>query len=264
MRASIFASTIAPMKSCYTIAAVLVSFLGIALCAHSAFASDEPKWNEVHTAHFNVLTDAGEKRGRDVALRMEQMRTLFGQLLLRDKLKMSLPITVVALKSDKYFGFIAPTKQNMAKAFYVPGSDRIYIVLNLFEPDPWRAITHPLAHYLMNYNYPPAQGWFDEGFAEYFGSMRVDDKGVDIGGDPEMSSEWFEDAFENLNRNPNTPQSLTQLVSSPVWLRTVHSINVGKDGYEAREGTHHARHYAQFCMAIIDPIKKHRPRETGV
>ena len=85
----------------------MVSFLGIALC--SAFASDEPKWNEVHTAHFNVLTDAGEKRGREVALRMEQMRALFGQLLLRDKLKMSLPITVIALKSDKYFGFIAPT-----------------------------------------------------------------------------------------------------------------------------------------------------------
>src|SRR5258708_40194848 len=140
MRASIFAGTLA-MKRCWTIA-VLISLLGMALSACPASASDEAKWNEVHTAHFNVLTDAGEKRGREVALRMEQMRTLFGQLLLRDKLKMSLPITVIALKSDKYFGFIAPTKQNTSKAFYLPGSDRIYIVLNLFEPDPWRAIAH--------------------------------------------------------------------------------------------------------------------------
>ena len=45
--------------------------------------TDEPKWHEVHTAHFYVFTDAGDKRGREVALRMEQMRTLFGQLLLR-------------------------------------------------------------------------------------------------------------------------------------------------------------------------------------
>jgi hypothetical protein len=147
-----------------------------------AFAADEPKWHEVHTAHFYVLTDAGEKRGREVALRMEQMRTLFGQVLLRNKLKMPVPITVIALKSDKYFGLIAPTKQNMEKGFYLPGSDRIYIVLNLFEPDPWRAVSHSLAHYFMNYNYPPTQGWFDEGFAEYFGSLRVDNKGVDIGG----------------------------------------------------------------------------------
>jgi hypothetical protein len=198
-----------------TLAAVLFSLLAIALARRTALASDEPKWSDVHTAHFDVLTDAGEKRGREVALRMEQMRALFGQLLLRNKLKMPLPITVIALKSDKYYGLVAPNKQNMAKAFFVPASDRIYIVLNLFEPDPWRAISHPLAHYLMNYNYPPTQGWFDEGFAEYFGSLRVDNKGVDIGGDPELSSEWFEDAFENLTRDPNTPEGSNRKGNRP-------------------------------------------------
>ena len=67
-----------------------------------AFAKtkDELKWIEVHTAHFSVITDAGDKRGREVALRMEQMRAIFGQLLLKDKLKMPVPITVIALKSD--------------------------------------------------------------------------------------------------------------------------------------------------------------------
>jgi tetratricopeptide (TPR) repeat protein len=243
---------------------VLISLLGMALSVCPAFAGDEPKWHEVHSAHFYVLTDAGAKRGQEVALRMEQMRSVFGQLLLRDKLKMSVPITVVALKSDKYFGFIAPTKQNMAKGFYVPGSDRIYIVLNLFEPDPWRAITHPLAHYLMNHNYPPAQGWFDEGFAEYFGSMRLDNKGVDIGGDPEMVSEWYEDAFENLTRNPNTPQSLTQLVSSPVWLNMVDLFTMKHDGSGAREGTHHTLYYAQSWMVVHYLINKNKLPETGV
>ncbi len=41
-----------------------------------AFAKDEPKWIDVHTTHFSVITDAGEKRGREVALRMEQMRAV--------------------------------------------------------------------------------------------------------------------------------------------------------------------------------------------
>ena len=263
MHASIFADTLA-MKRCSTIGWALISLLGMALSVRPAFAGDEPKWHEVHSAHFYVLTDAGAKRGQEVALRMEQMRSIFGQLLLRDKLKMSVPITVVALKSDKYFGFIAPTKQNMAKAFYLPGSDRIYIVLNLFEPEPWRSIAHPLAHYLMNYNYPPAQGWFDEGFAEYFGSMRVDNKGVDIGGDPEMASEWYEDAFENLTRNPNTPQSLTQLVSSPVWLNMVDLFTMKHDGSGAREGTHHTLYYAQSWMVVHYLINKNRLPETGV
>lgn len=252
------------MTRCLTFGSALASFLAIVFSAAPVCAKDEPKWQEVHTAHFNVLTDAGEKRGREVALRMEQMRSLFGQLLMRDKLKMPLPITVVALKSDKYFGLVAPTKQNMAKGFYVPGSDQVYIVLNLFEPDPWRAIAHPLAHYLMNYNYPPAQGWFDEGFAEYFGSLRIDNKGVDIGGDPEMTSEWYEDAFENLTRNPNTPQSLTQLVSSPVWLSMVDLFAMKHDGSGAREGTHHTLYYAQAWMTVHYLINKNKLPETGV
>src|SRR6202158_2355753 len=78
-----------------------------------AKAKDEPKWIEVHTAHFSVLTDAGEKRGREVALRMEQMRAVFNELLLKDKLKMSVPITVIALKNDKQYGLVAPAKQSM-------------------------------------------------------------------------------------------------------------------------------------------------------
>ena len=60
-------------------------------------------------------------------------------------------------------------------------------MLNLFEDESWRAVAHDFAHMLLNYNYPPAQGWFDEGLAEYFSSIRVDNKQVEIGGDPELS-----------------------------------------------------------------------------
>lgn len=49
-----------------------------------AWAKDEPKWLEIHTAHFSIITDGGEKRGHEVALRMEQMRAVFGQLLSKE------------------------------------------------------------------------------------------------------------------------------------------------------------------------------------
>ena len=227
-----------------------------------AFAKDEPKWIEVHTAHFSVLTDAGEKRGREVALRMEQMRAVFGQLLLRDKLRMPVPITVIALKSDKQYGMVAPGKQSTAGGFYVPGSDRIYIVLNLFEADPWRAVAHPLAHYFLNYNYPPAQGWFDEGLAEYFGSIQIG-KQVEIGGDPELAPEWHEDIFDELRRDPNVPQSLTQLVSSPVWLSMVDLFTMKHDGSGTREGTHNTLYYAQSWMVVHYLVNKNKMPEAG-
>jgi tetratricopeptide (TPR) repeat protein len=227
-----------------------------------AFAKDEPKWIEVHTAHFSVLTDAGEKRGREVALRMEQMRAVFGQLLLKDKLKMPVPITVIALKSDKQYGMVAPAKQSMAAGFYVPGPDRVYVVLNLFEENPWRAVAHPLAHYLLNYNYPPTQGWFDEGLAEYFGSIDIG-KQVEIGSDPELAPEWHEDVFDEVRRDPNAPQSLTQLVSSPVWISMVDLFTMKHDGSGTREGTHNTLYYAQSWMVVHYLLNKNKMPEVG-
>jgi tetratricopeptide (TPR) repeat protein len=235
----------------------------IAISSRLAFASDEPKWVEVHSTHFSVLTDAGEKRGREVALRMEQMRAVFGQLLSKDKLKMPVPVTVVALKSDQQYGMVAPAKQSKAGGFYVPGTDRIYIVLNLFDADPWRAVAHPLAHYFLNYNYPPAQGWFDEGLAEYFGSIQIGSKQVEMGGDPELAPEWHEDIFDEMRRDPNQPQSLTQLLSSPVWLSMVDLFTMKHDGSGAREGTHHTLYYAQSWMVIHYLVNKNRMPETG-
>jgi tetratricopeptide (TPR) repeat protein len=251
------------VKRWSAIGTVALSLLIVGCFSRPAFAKDEPKWIEVHSTHFSVLTDAGEKRGREVAVRMEQMRAIFGQLLLKEKLTMPVPITIIALKNDKQYGLIAPAKQTMAAGFYVPAPDRIYIVLNLLQADPWQAVAHPLAHYLLNYNYPPAQGWFDEGLAEYFGSIHIG-KQVEIGGDPELQPEWHEDAFEeNLQRDPNVPQSLTQLVSSPVWLSMVDLFTMKHDGSGTREGTHHTLYYAQSWMVVHYLVNKNRMPEAG-
>lgn len=246
-------------------AALLCLVVPFVVASNLPFAKDEPKWLEVHSAHFSVITDAGDKRGREVALRLEQMRAVFGQLILKSKIQMSVPITVVALKSDKQYGDIAPTKQSMSGGFYVPASDRIYIVLNLFEIDPWRAVAHPLAHYLLNYNYPPTQGWFDEGLAEYFGSINIGKK-VELGGDPELLPEWHEDVFDDIGgmkRDPNIPQSLTQLVSSPVWLSMTDLFTMKHDVFAKREGTHNTLFYAQSWMVVHYLVNKNKMPEAG-
>lgn len=251
------------MNRCRLQMAALALSVLLCLCSpNSALAKDEPKWIDVHSAHFSVLTDAGDKRGREVALRMEQMRAVFGQLLMKGKLQMSVPITVIALKSDKQYGDIAPSRQNMAGGFYVPGYDRVYIVLNLFEMEPWRAIAHPLGHYFLNYNYPPAQGWFDEGMAEYFGAVQIG-KEVNIGGDPELAPEWHEDIFDNMVRDPTLPQSLTQLVSSPVWISMVDLFTMKHDGSGLHESSHNTMYYAQSWMVMHYLLSKKKMPEVG-
>ena len=131
-----------------------------------------------------------------------------------------MPLTIFAFKSDKGYYQSAPLRQGQpisVPGFFVPGEDQNFIVLNLFEEESWRAVAHDFAQMLLNYNYPPVQGWFDEGLAEYFSSIRVDNK------------EWKSAAIrscDGVQRKPalrnqkrwNPPKSLTELLSGQVWL----------------------------------------------
>ena len=158
------------------------------LCANS-MAANQPAWQQINSTHFTVITDAGEKKGREIAFRFEQMRTVFATLLGKDRLNQSVPLTILALANDKAYYQAAPLGQGQpidVSGFFVRGDDQDFIVLNVFEAEPWRAVAHDFALMLLRYNYPPAQGWFDEGLAEYFASIRLDDKQIEIGGDPAL------------------------------------------------------------------------------
>jgi tetratricopeptide (TPR) repeat protein len=243
------------------------SLLLLVLCLRPCtLHAAEPQWQEFRSAHFTVITDAGEKKGREVVVRFEQIRAVFGQLLARKKLKMSVPLTIFALKDDQRFYQMAPLHNGQpisAPAFFVPGDDHHFVVLNLFEEEPWRAVTHEVAHLLLNYNYPPTQGWFDEGFAEYFSSIRVDNKQVEIGSDPELASAYTEDILGNQNEARNPPKSLTELLSGWVWLSVPELFTMRHDTAGYQEGSHRTLFYAQSWMVMHYLLNKDKLSATG-
>lgn len=223
-----------------------------------------PPWQEFRSAHFTVITDADDKKGRELVLRFEQMRGVFADLLARKKLNISVPLTIFALKDDKRFFQMAPLHDGQpinAPGFLIPGEDHQFIVLNLSEEEPWRAVTHDFAHLLLNYNYPPTQAWFDEGFAEYFSSIRVDNKEVQIGRDPELNPASTADIPADQTE-PRKPKSLTQLLSSWVWLSVPDLFNMRHD-VTVQEGTHRTLFYAQSWMVMHYLINKDKLSETG-
>jgi len=65
-------------------------------------------WTEIRSRHFDVITDAGEKRGHEVALRLEQMQAVFAGFLLKQELARPIPLTVIAIRGDKDYSAIAP------------------------------------------------------------------------------------------------------------------------------------------------------------
>jgi tetratricopeptide (TPR) repeat protein len=231
-----------------------------------ALHAAEPQWQEFRSAHFTVVTDTGDKKGREVVVRFEQMRAVFEQLLARKKVKMPVPLTIFALRDDKRFYQMAPLHNGQpisAPGFFVPGDDHQFIVLNAFEGEPWRAITHEFAHLLLNYNYPPTQGWFDEGFAEYFSSIRVDNKQVEMGNDPELGSAYTEDLLGNQSEVRNPPKSLTELLSGWVWLSLPDLFTMRHDTSSYPEGTHRTLFYAQSWMTMHYLLNKDKLSETG-
>src|SRR5580693_5671775 len=219
-------------------------------------AAEQSPWLEVHSTHFTVITDAGEKKGKEVALRFEQMRAVFATLLSKERLNEPVPLTIVAFKNDKIYYQSAPLHQGQpidVPGFFLPGEDQNFIVLNLFEEESWRAVAHDFAHLLLNYNYPPVQGWFDEGLVEYFSSIRLDDKKYEIGGDPELNSAG----------GANPSKSLTELLSGQAWLALPDLLTMKHGASTDAEGTRSTLFYAQSWITMHYLLHEKKLPETG-
>ena len=238
--------------------------LGLALRPTSAPAA-EPPWLQINSAHFTVITDAGDKKGREVALRFEQMRAVFAGILSKDHLSQPVPLTILAFKSDKSYYQLAPLRQGQpinVPGFFLPGDDQDFIALNLFEDGSWLAVAHDFAHMLLSYNYPTAQGWFDEGLAEFFSSIRVDNKQIGIGGDPELGPSVTQDLLGN-QRDTHPPKSLTELLGAQVWLSLPDLFMMKHNTSSYNEGTHHTLYYAESWIVMHYLLHEKKLPETG-
>ncbi|MCU1300595.1 MAG: hypothetical protein JWQ87_879 [Candidatus Sulfotelmatobacter sp.] len=243
-----------------------VLLLGLVFSTNAPAAEPSP-WLEIHSAHFTVITDAGEKKGREVALRFEQMRAVFATLLMKERINEPVPLTILAFKNDKTYFQSAPLRQGQpigVTGFFVPAEDHNFFVLNLFEEEPWRAVAHDFAHLLLNYNYPPVQGWFDEGLAEYFSSIRLDNKQVEMGGDPELQSALKEDLLQNRRDLRSAPKSLTELLSGQAWLALPDLLTMKHDTSSYMENTHNTLFYAQSWMVVHYLLHEKKMPETGI
>jgi len=154
-----------------------------------AAASSERHWIRVDSSHFSVLTDGDEKHGHEVAARFEQMRAVFAQLLMKSRVNIAQPIDIIAFEDDAAYERAAPSRpgSGLGSAFFIPGEDRSYFVLNLSHEESWRAVSSDFARLLLRDNYPPTQAWFDQGFVEYFSGLDLSDTQMRIGGVPNQS-----------------------------------------------------------------------------
>jgi len=169
----------------FRVACQLLLLVAPVIASKTPVFAGEPQWVEVRSPHFSVVTDAGEKRGREVAMRFEQMRAVFGSLMTKVNVNLPVPLQIVAFRNTKELRQVAPLfngKPIQVAGLFQQGEDRSFITLDMSVENPWQVVFHEYAHQLLNGNLKMAPDpWFQEGFAEYFSSIEVDGKEAQVG-----------------------------------------------------------------------------------
>ncbi len=101
----------------------------------------------------------------------------------------AVPLQIVAFRSSKEMRRMAPLfngKPTEDAGLFQSGDERSFIMLDMSVENPWSVVFHEYAHQLMNGNMSrQTDPWFEEGFAEYFASIEVDNKEARVGKIPE-------------------------------------------------------------------------------
>ncbi|MCE9584678.1 MAG: hypothetical protein K8T20_19475 [Planctomycetes bacterium] len=143
-----------------------------------------PGWSLHTTAHYQVLTDAGDEQARLMAVRLEGILELYGALLPTKRTLPIFPVRVI----QKYADYISYGGEDGTGGCY--DAETGDLVLTRFEgygatkDEPGRPTSeqevvttayheawHQYFHWYLDSDVdPPA--WFDEGMADYFGQAR--------------------------------------------------------------------------------------------
>ena len=162
--------------------------LVLVLCALALTASPvaaKDKWINLRTKNFNIASNADEGDTRQLALKLEQFRSVISKLTNTSTIA-PVPITVVVFKSDGSFKPFKPLykgKPSNLSGFFQQSEDENLIALDISanEEHPMALIFHEYTHLFTAYATSPWPLWLKEGLAEFYSTFDVKKTEVTIG-----------------------------------------------------------------------------------
>jgi hypothetical protein len=151
----------------------------LAVLAIPAFAAPDAPWRLTRSEHFEIYAQADDQRAQAILTWFEQLRAFFLQQS-EWKNQSSNPVRVIVFASQSEY---QPYRlRAAADAYYVGSRDQDYIVLGGADPQSFRSAAHEYTHLILgasNLELPP---WLKEGLAELYSTLRMDDRGTELGG----------------------------------------------------------------------------------
>jgi cytochrome c-type biogenesis protein CcmH/NrfG len=159
----------------------------LAFLAPCGRASEKPKWLRVTSANFVVYSDAGEKRARAIAERLEGFRALLATLFPKViAAAQSEPLVVIAFHDDGAFKPFKPLfngKPANLAGVYLSSSDRSMVALDASANEgSYRVVFHEYIHKVVHGAADvPVPTWFSEGIAEFYSTATTKGLTAQIG-----------------------------------------------------------------------------------
>jgi hypothetical protein len=134
----------------------------------------EGHWVKFTSEPFEVLSDAGDRAGREVLVRFEEFRHALGVVAGEQNLETPLPVRILVFKNAKGWTTPAPLTE---------GRDRYAIALGENTP-PSPAVFGDLARLFLESNTSRMPTAFENGLIEFFSTLEVKDIHITAGKAP--------------------------------------------------------------------------------
>jgi tetratricopeptide (TPR) repeat protein len=154
-------------------------FLAVA-CFALPVCAPAPKdpWLFIKSANFELFTTAGERSGRDLIKHFEQVRGFFTQAF-GSRLALGKPARIIAFSSEKEYRPYRPNE--FATAFYQPGAEHDFIVMQSGSSDHYDVAVHEFTHLMIHQSALPVPVWLNEGMAELYSNLAPTGSKIVVG-----------------------------------------------------------------------------------
>jgi tetratricopeptide (TPR) repeat protein len=158
-------------------------------------------WLEVASDHFTVVSDLPREEALSTARGLEESLDALTQISFEHP---RIPVertTVVIFRSGSDYHAFRP--EQTAGTFYKrlpndPEASRFVVVYDSLTPETRKPFIHELTHDLIERNIGAAPPWLNEGWAEYYSTLRVVDGKVVIGESPRALTFTDERAYSTV------------------------------------------------------------------
>ncbi|MCB1054017.1 MAG: tetratricopeptide repeat protein [Acidobacteria bacterium] len=168
-----------PPRHLVLVPVLALAGLGLFLAAGAVRAESIPgePWIRAETAHFSLLSGAGEATTRRVGGDLEILRAALSSWLGGLEVQSPVPTTIYVFPDDDAF---APYKQGVPgesagiTGYFVAHTLGNYVAMDGdSRSDPTRILYHEYLHYFVANNLPGVPLWFNEGLAELYSTFEA-------------------------------------------------------------------------------------------